>query len=296
MIILMGILDSIVLALLIVLIYFRGYKLITDRVILFTMDDIYTALAVSSITIALLVIIFSTRFSDLFFNFIKRHRNPIPREQKRLLPLINEVQEKIHTKIQRRRIKIAMKIKDEDTLNSSSIGVKTIAINRKLYEQYDDPVLKGVIAYELGNLYDRWSCKKGILMILSFMYKLMLGILWAVAIVSWTFGRESKGCIVSRIIGFSAYLISILAAGVLLCGITGYLVFHILLKYYYRKMDFRADNFAISIGYKDELLRYLENNKDEDYLLNSWIKQFINLRPKKILRIGNIEKVNNPNE
>ncbi|MEI6057112.1 MAG: M48 family metalloprotease [Lentisphaerota bacterium] len=290
MIILIGTLNSAVLTLLIVLSYFRGYKFITNRVILFTMTDVYCAFAFSVMIVALVVLIFSTRFNDLFFNFIRRHRKPIQRERDRLLPLIEEIQKNIQSKFHKKRINVVLKIKDEDTYNASAVGVKTVAINRKLYEDYDDTVLKAIIAHQLSHIYNFEGCKGGIFLVLTSMFSITLGALWIVAVVSWAFGRESRNGVISRLIGLSSYLIAIIAAGLVLCGITGYFMFHLSLKICYRRMDYKADQFAVALGYKEGLMKFLEENKSNDYLLNSWIAHLLNVHPKKILRIGNIER------
>lgn len=290
-IIMIGALNSVLLTFLIVLTYFKGYEYIINKSVLFTMTDVYSALAFSVMIVSFIVFIFSTRFNDLFFNFVRRHRKPIKREQDRLYPLIEEIQKNIEGKLHRKIINVSLKIKDEDCYYSSAVGIRTIAINRKIYEDYDDTVLKAVLAHEMAHLYNREGCKAGILLILSVMFTITLGSVWIISAVAWNHGKESRGGVTARAIGVSAYLIALLAAGFVLCGLLGYFIFHLSLKLSYRSMCYRSDQFVISLGYKEGLMEYLESNKNDDYLLNSWIMHFLNLAPKKLLRIGNIEKL-----
>lgn len=286
-IIMIGALNSVLLTFLIVLTYFKGYEYIVDKSIFFTMTDVCAAFAFSVMIVSFLVFLFSTRFNDLFFNFVRRHRNPIKREQDRLYPLIEEIQNNIENKLHKKRIKMSLKIKDEDCYCSSAVGVKTITINRKIYEDYNDTVLKAVLAQEIAHIYNREGCKTGILAILSVLFTVFLGSIWLITAVAWNHGKESK----SNTISLAAFIIAALAAGLVLCGLLGYFIFHLSLKLSYRSMYYRSDQFVISLGYKDGLMKYIESNKDDDYSLNSWVMQILNLAPKKILRIGNIERL-----
>ena len=287
---LFGLMDIFLLTAGIVAIFFNGYEYFTKNVILFTLHDVQTAFFFSLMLVAFLVFLFSTPFSDLFFNFFSRNRKPIPRESEMLQPLLDDVQNRICLRMKKKRRNIHLRIRDAKQNNAFTSGTKTVVINRELYENCDADVLSAVIAHELGHIFNGDSRKAGIILILFAIGSVFLIVFWMVTIFFWGLARNlSEGVVFSilRIFFFFLFLL----VGAISVGLIGiYVMFFFLVRMFGRRQEYRADLFAVHLGYSIGLMVFFDNIKNNDYDTGKWYSRFFKTHPKTILRIGRIEK------
>ena len=285
-----GALNTVVLSSFILLTYFKGYEYFLNNTIKFTQNDVYSSIYFSIAVTSLLVLIFSTKVSDFFFNLVRHNRRPIEREKECLEPLLEEVHNAAVKKFNLKKLKIKLKIKDDKRHNMSAVGLSTVVINRKMYEDYDDETLKALMAHELAHLFHRDSVNLGIIYILIGLCSLFIMACSTIMIFCAIMAKTLSRGITILLLPAILVVVCCVALAFLILVSTFY-CFNLFLRFYYRRNEYRADKFASDLRYGEELIRFFEMTKDADYELKGIKKHLFATHPKTILRIGRLEKI-----
>ena len=284
-----GIFNSFLLWCFLLLTYYRGYEYFIYNKIPFGSSEMHQAAYLSITITAFIVFLFSTKFSDRFFNLIEMNRKPIAREGNRLYPLFEEVQGKVAEKYGYKKLDVDLRIKDSKMINLCALGTKTVVINRDAYESLSDEALKGVIAHELGHVFRRDSLHMGIIYMLIGLCCLLIMLSAMIAVGAYLIGiRFNRGLTV--FLGLGLLFVALIVGVGFAALVSTFFICNIFLKKCYRVNEFRADAFAASLGYGAPLLEFLEGAKEGDYRFKNIIKYLFSTHPKTILRIGRLEE------
>ena len=274
-----GALNTVVLSSFILLTYFDGYEYFLNNTIKFTQNDVYSSIYFSIAVTSLLALIFSTKVSDFFFNLVRHNRRPIEREKECLESLLEEVHNEAVQKFNLKKLKIKLKIKDDKRHNMAAVGLNTVIVNRKMYEDYDDETLKALMAHELAHLFHRDSVNLGIIYVLISLCSVFVMACSAIMIFCATMAKAlSRGI---TILFLPTILVVVCCVGLafLILASTFY-CFNIFLRFYYRQNEYRADKFASDLGYGKELIRFFEMTKDANYEHKGIKKHLFATHPK----------------
>ena len=229
-------------------------------------------------------------------NHVLGTRPLIAREKNKLMPVIEHVQQAIQRKMGFSPLAVHVLIMDDRMPKAFVLGDKTLIISRGLYETLSDEELKGVIAHEFGHLHAGDNSKFSLAVGLN---GVSLTILWAtdmlVRMMEFIAGLvEPRGggesvllSLPLKIIILFTQLISWFLGNVIKIGNK---ILHLMFLYIGRGQEFKADKFALNVGFGPGLLSFLEKTKNFDFdQPQSLFERLYTPHPKIMMRIGELE-------
>lgn len=207
----------------------------------------FLAFAVMSV-VSVIYLSFISLISSNIAERILRYANGVRRvatdtEKERLIPLFKEVYSKsLHrNKLIGKRIKLY--IVDSMEVNAFVIGRNTLAVTRGAIENFNDEELKGIMAHEFGHLN---NFEGQITLLITFCTTIFL---WAFIAVSFLF-RFLEGLFqnnfIGDILGIARQIFELVVKAVLF-------VWTLIISGGSRKKEYRADMYAKTLGYGEEL-------------------------------------------
>lgn len=176
----------------------------------------------------------------------------------RLEPIFNRVYEKAKTHCPSISDKVRLFISRDDSPNAFATGRRTICVTQGLLELSDDEI-EGVLAHEFGHLAHKDT---DVILAVSVGNMIVVGTITVINIISNIaikiadfFSKNDTGAIMYNIINAFFYVIVFLwtKLGVLLCMHSS------------RKNEYAADNFAVDLNYKDDLINALTELDEGDF-------------------------------
>jgi Zn-dependent protease with chaperone function len=247
---------------------------------------------------ALLAIIGYTKFATSIMGLFTPGRKMVVREITKLESLFQGVINKTNNEYNT-NYKLAdfnIKVSDNKIVNTFAIGYDTIIINRGAFEKLTNEQLQAVLAHNMGCLYYRDSVRSTALLFSSLGSRVIMGIygiyLAFATIVSNSFkGKNSK------ILALISWLPLLVFLPVIILNFIGAKLFNILNLKASRDAEYRADAFAINLGYKADLISALEVLDAITIHDNSFVAKLMSSHLPTMSRIGAIEdeKIATPN-
>lgn len=183
---------------------------------------------------------------------ILRYANGVRRvttskEKDRLIPLFEEVQTKALNNSKGIGKKTKLYIVDTMEINAFVIGRNTLALTRGAIETFNDEEIKGIIAHEFGHL----SLYDGqITLLLNFCTTMFLWIFIALSFAIKFIEGFFENNIIGSILGFVRFILDLVVKAVLF-------VWTIIVSGGSRRAEFKADSYAKTIGYGEQLKQSL---------------------------------------
>ena len=263
----------------------------------FTYSVMYNCIF-SYVIVASLTLIGYTRLSTSFIGLFSPGRKLIGREEKQLAPLFESVLERMNNKYGTtyKREDFRLRVSDSKVLNAFALGYNTITINRGCFTRFSDGQLQALLAHELAHIYYKDSVRLIALIYGSFGTRMVM---WIFAIVCFIqricsgitymsmFSRSGRG--VGAFSAFLGYGLLILFLPVYILNWVGSKVFYLFSKKISRITEYRADEFAASLGYKAELISVLEIFDESENNDNSFQSKLMATHPATMLRVGALE-------
>ncbi|WP_010243864.1 M48 family metalloprotease [Acetivibrio cellulolyticus] len=209
------------------------------------------------LTTAVIYLITTTVALSDFIETILKHIEDVRNiatntEKEKLIPLFEEVYEKVQKQTPDISKNINLYIVDEISVNAFALGTNTIAITRGLMEFMDDDEIKGILAHEMGHMAKGDPKVQTLITIGSSMY------LWVLLIIKWTLGKmeqvasssESQTSLGNTVLGIMKWIVDFAVKIITLIAT-------ILLMIENREKEYQADSYAEKLGYGYELKQAL---------------------------------------
>ena len=240
---------------------------------------------------ALLTIVGYSKFAGNLVGIFVSGRKPIGREINRIEPILRRVIEKVNqqfnTSYSYQDFKIRMT--DSKIANAFALGYNTITISDGCLKYFDDRQLTAILAHEVAHLYYRDSVRSIALIFSSFATKIIMWCYAVVVVLQAIFANIARGFRNGALLGLISFLPLLMLLPVVVFNWLGTKVFYFLNMALSRKGEYRADAFAVCLGYKTELIEALEILSDLSADDNSFMGKMMATHPAIKLRIGAIE-------
>ena len=213
----------------------------------------------------------------------------VGREQSRVEPLLSTVLEdtnrKYGTTYQIKDLRI--KASDEKIANAFALGYNTIVVNRGAFDSFNDGQLRAILAHEMGHLIYRDSVRSIALIFSSFATRIVMWLYSVYVVIASAFAKNAKG--EAGVISLFSWIPVLMFLPVLVLNGIGSKVFNLLNLAMSRGAEYRADAFAASLGYKEDMIKALEIMDNTSVTDNSFIAKLIATHPAPMQRIGALE-------
>lgn len=240
-----------------------------------------------------MAVLFNSSAGEWMLRLYSGARKTIPREDKKLNPIIERVQQAIEIKLSRKKIPVHLMVVDEPIPNAFAIGKSTIIVSRALYEKSTDEELAGVIAHEFGHLHNGDSNQLGIALGMSLVsmtisitagfFAMLIG---GLSNLSGSTKSDSGAAI--AIFGFFTLFFVMFFTFFVRAGNW---ILNLAMLFIGRKQEHKADQFAIKAGFGAGLLSFLETIKDMEFEKpKTLFSRIYATHPATMLRIGEVEK------
>lgn len=250
----------------------------------------YLAWCLGYVIVALLAVIGYTKFATSTIGLFMPRRNMIGRETAKIEPLLQEVINKMNNEYNT-HYKLAdfnLKVSDNKIVNAFSIGYNTIIINQGAFEKLNNEQLRAILAHNMGCLYYRDSVRSTALLFSSLGSRVIMSIYGIYLAFATILGKSSKGG-GSKILALISWLPLLVFLPVIILNFIGARLFNLLNLKVSREAEYKADAFAIKLGYRDDLISALEVLDAITIHDNSFVAKLMSLHLSTMSRIGAIE-------
>ncbi len=254
---------------------------ITENILYAAMTGTITIIALLILYLAVLRFAISETVEKLLRRIHDVRRIATIAEKERLLPIFQNVYERLKEK----KIDISPNVKlyiiDTVQINAFAISLTTIAVTRGLMATMTDEEIEALIAHEFGHLY-RGDAISGLLIGAATTVYLWAALALKYA-VTWLASRKTEDGSVAGILRLPSLALNFAVAAISLIGgvITGT---------FSRKKEYKADKFAIDLGYAEPLLSALYKFYDMEISdKKKMIDRLQASHPKTAYRIEQIE-------
>lgn len=220
-----------------------------------TKDIVYSTVAVSVLTVSLITLYFATfRFiiSETVEKLLRKihdvRRIATITEKERLYPIFDNVYKRVKNKKIAISPNIKLYIVDTAHINAFALSLTTIAVTRGLIETMSDDEIEAIIAHEFGHLYHGDAIAELLIWTLTTVYLwFCIGVKY---FVYWLSNQTSSEKSATGIWRLPSIAINFAVSAMAILGgiITGSVS---------RKKEYRADMFAVKLGYAEPLLSAL---------------------------------------
>lgn len=225
-------------------------------------------------------------FIRLFLNV----RKAVKRERDQVLPLLSNVllsaNKKNNTRYRIEQIKLM--ISDKKEANAEALGYDTIILSRGLLSSSTEEELEAVLAHEFGHLDARDSLTLMAIVFSSFGTRIVVWLygiyIMITNIMSMIFSKDG---LITAIAGIFPLLVFLPI--IILNRIYSW-IFKISLQFWSRSCEYKADQFAANLGYKEGLVSYLEKVEAFGASDNSLLGIIFASHPAPMKRIDRLER------
>lgn len=243
-----------------------------------------------------LAFLFNSPAGQWLLRLLAGARKTIAREDVKLNPVIDQVQQAIKTKLGLENLPVQVRVVDSPIPNAFAIGKHTLVVSRALYETATEEELAGVMAHEFGHLHHGDSNKLGIALGVSIVSMVVAWVAGMVAALMQAIGKifGSGGGEVGGFIALFGLLFSLFASFFLLFVKAGNGMLNLAMLFVGRKQEYKADEFAVKAGFGAGLLSFLDKLKNREFEQPKGLfARLYATHPSTMLRIGEVEKVLN---
>lgn len=240
---------------------------------------------------AILTVIGYTKSAGNIVSLFIPGRMPSGREIDHIEPLLKEVIADVNKHFGTIYSYCDFKIRmtDSKIANAFALGYNTIIINSGCLEVFDCAQFKAILAHEMAHLYYRDSVHSIALIFGSFGTRVITwiyaGILIVQSMISSMSSAIKNGAII-RLLSFLPFIIllPIFTANWVCTKV--FLLFNMMLL---KKAEYRADAFAASLGYRNDMIEALEILRHVSVEDNSFMGKLMSAHPPVMGRIGALE-------
>lgn len=219
----------------------------------------------------------------------QRHKTPHPGGQAVLDPAFSEVLSRLGRGSKRR---YRLRVIDDDHINAAAGGGSLVMVTTRALHTLPDDQLKAVLAHELGH---HAGLHPVVLLAQAWMYVPIRIVAWVAArihnIVAWISGRKVSPGVYWFLLGVSLFLrLMLLALGLMLR------LANLILVFFGRRAEYRADDMGVALGYGQDLegaLRTMESTAPAEIQpsgAGSWLTNLEDTHPPTAKRIERIRK------
>ncbi len=237
-----------------------------------------------------LTIIGYTRFGTTVVGLFMPGRTMIGREKAKLEPLLSDVIEQTN-KTYGTFYKLSdfkIRITDDKVVNAFAMGYDTITVNRGAFEAFTDEQLRAILGHEMGHLFYRDSVRSIALIFSSFGTRVIMTLYGVYAAISAALTKNAKGEHATAVAAAS-WIPLLMFLPIIVLNVLGSKIFNLLNQWMSRGAEYRADAFAASLGYKDDMIAALEILDGITVQDNSFVAKLMATHPATMLRIGALE-------
>lgn len=233
----------------------------------------------------LLIRIALSEFPEKIFRLFEDVRRVATQTEKdRLIPLFNEVYEKVKEK-SHIGDKVRLYIVDQMLINASAVGKNTIVVTRGLMSTMSDEQIKGILAHEFAHIV-RGDTQVSMFIIVTTNIYIWVALL-LIKLLSFIESLTGANSFVGSLAGFIRTIID-MAVKCLLSIIT------VLVSTSSRRCEYKADKIAKELGYGESLLSALYKLYDMEISdKKNLIERMKSSHPKLAYRIEKLEKNEN---
>lgn len=254
---------------------------------------LFAPLAWASFLLAGITFISGSKFGEWFFRLFFNMRKPTMREEERINPLIDKIEKDYFSKFNE-KLTIDYFIVDAAFLNGFAFGFSTIAIHRGALEELNDEELQALLAHEIGHIhfkdggYNSIQFSLGAIgsSILKYPLKISGASMGAV-------GNAPKDNVGGSLI--VSGLILILFAPITIAAIVALPLNWLSAKFSNMGLwhvEYRADQFAANMGYRDGLISFFEKMLPLDERNeHGFLSRYGFSHPPTAMRIDRVERL-----
>ena len=220
-------------------------------------------------------------------------RRPTEEEQAVLEPAFQEVLSRLGRGSKRR---YRLRVIDDDNLNAAAGGGSLVMVTTRALHTLPDDQLKAVLAHELGH---HAGLHPLVLLAQGWMYLPISIVAWVAAkfhsIVAWISGQKMRTGVYLFLLGVALFVrLMLLVLGLVLR------LANLILVFFGRRAEYRADDMGVALGYGESLeqaLRTIEGTtvaQPEPSGAGSWLTNLESTHPPTSKRIERIRKTMAP--
>ncbi|MFU8797323.1 MAG: M48 family metalloprotease [Gammaproteobacteria bacterium] len=240
-----------------------------------------------------LAFLFNSSMGQWILRLISGARKTITREDTKLNPVIERVQDAIKTTFGFEHLPVHVMVVDSPLPNAFAIGKQTLVVSRGLYETATEDELAGVIAHEFGHLHNGDSHKLGIALGVSLVSMVSAGVASIIAVFLQGFSKffEAMGGDAGKFLALFGYFFIFVAAFFLLFVRLGNWMLKLSMLFVGRKQEYKADEFAVKVGFGSGLLSFLDKLKNMQFEeAKGLFARLYDTHPPTMIRIDAVEK------
>ncbi len=250
----------------------------------------YIAWCLGYVIVAILTIIGYTKIATSTIGLFMPRRKMIGRESDKLEPLFQDVINKTNNKYNTnyKFTDFNLKVSDNKLVNVFAIGYNTILINQGAIEKFTSEQLRAVLAREMGRLYYRDSVRSTALLFSSLGSRIIV-VVYSIYLTFATFLSKSIKVQNSKNLTLISYAPLLVFLPIIILNWIGVKLFNLLNLRLSKGAQYRADAFAVNLGYKDDLISAIEVLDTIITHDNSLISKLMSSHSTTMSRIGAIE-------
>lgn len=240
---------------------------------------------------AILTVIGYTRLAGSIVGLFITGRRPIRRELDQIEPLLREIIADVNKHFGAIYSYCDFKIRmiDNKVANAFALGYNTIIINSGSLEVLSSGQLKAILAHEIAHLYYRDSVHSIALIFSSFGTRIIMWVYAGIVIIQSMVSEISSVVKNGAIIKLLSFLPLIILLPVVIANWIGSKAFFLFNMMLSKKAEYRADAFAASLGYKNDMIESLEVLQHVNVEDNSFMGKLMSAHPSVMERIGALE-------
>lgn len=217
-------------------------------------------------------------------------RDPLIAEEQKIRKLLDEVLANTTTKIN----KITILVSDKTMANAEAFGQNSIIVTSGLLNTATDGELKAILAHELSHLYHKDSLIPLALVLANIPMRCIMWLYQFYAAMSLRVRKafSSEGNLFSLL----AIIPIVLFSPIIILDWLGRWLIQACLFIITRSFEYRADQFAVDLGFKIELISFLSKQAVIHKKDSSFLAMIFASHPSPIKRIAKLEKTINPSK
>ena len=179
-------------------------------------------------------------------------------------------------------------IQDKKTPNAEAFGENTIVLTDGLLRNSTEDELRAVIAHEMAHLYHKVSVMLSAIVLGNIATRIIMWLYAVYVAIATVLTAIAKGPL--ALMQLFIWLIALMFLPIIILNWLGGKVLQTTLMAYGRHTEYRADKFAVELGYRTGMVSFLERIHAMTENDNSFMGKIMATHPAPMIRIGKLEE------
>jgi len=224
----------------------------------------YGAISTISFILGFISLLAATPVGEILLKAFTSARDLSDREQEKIQPIINNLKKKYLERFGE-PLKINVYMVDSNDLNGISMGYSTIGIHRIVLKSANEEEIAGMLSHEIGHLHHRDGTFSSLRFFIGNMFALATPFIGSNKPKNMAAAKDDGSGFFGAIIILGLFLVILTPIiPALICLVPLMTLFRWTSKWEDWPEEYRADAFAIEMGYRDGLISLLEKLADRD--------------------------------